>query len=207
LVGATKAGDHLVTVATEHSAVIAVAKRLESMGRTLTVVGTNISGRVDPAAVAAACRPETRLVSVMAINNETGTRQPIDAIAAHCRARGILFHTDATQALTTTGIDVRAGQIDLASISGHKLYGPQGIGALYVRDGVEVEPLIVGGGQQNDRRSGTVPVALAVGLGAAARVAVQRRQADGRRIAALRERLWQGLERAIPGARRSAAAE
>lgn len=203
LVGATRPGDHLVTVATEHSAVTAVARRLETMGRSLTVVGTDGSGQVDPAAVAAALRPETRLVSVMAINNETGTRQPIAAIAAMCRSRGILFHTDATQALTTTAIDVRAGLIDLLSISGHKLYGPQGIGALFVRDGVDLEPIIVGGGQQGDRRSGTVPVALAVGLGVAARVALQRRSADAERIAALRERLWEAIRGRVPDARRT----
>ncbi len=207
LVGATRPGDHLVTVATEHSAVLAVARRLETMGRTLTIVGTDGLGRVDPAQVVAAIRPETRLVSVMAVNNETGTRQPIDRIAAECRARGVLFHTDATQALTTTAIDVRAGQIDLLSISGHKLYGPQGIGALFVRDGVEIEPIIVGGGQQNDRRSGTVPVALAVGLGAAARVALRRRAEDAVRIAGLRERLWQGILARIPDARRTVPAE
>ncbi|MGF1625507.1 MAG: cysteine desulfurase family protein [Alphaproteobacteria bacterium] len=207
LAGATQPGHHLVTVATEHSAVLAVAHRLESQGRTLTIVGTDDAGRVDPAAIAAACRAETRLVSVMAVNNETGTRQPIEEIAAGCRANGILFHCDATQALTTTAIDVRGQAIDLLSISSHKLYGPQGIGALFVRDGVAVAPLIVGGGQQNDRRSGTVPVALAAGFGAACRVAIARREADGARIASLRERLWAGLSRAIPDARRTVPTE
>ena len=206
LVGATRPGDHLITVETEHSAVIAVARRLETQGRTVTIVGTDGAGRVDPAAIAAACRPETRLVSVMAINNETGTRQPIGEIGTHCRANDILFHSDATQALTTTAIDVRTQPIDLLSISSHKLYGPQGIGALFVRDGVEVEPLIIGGGQQNDRRSGTVPVALAAGFGAACRAAISGRDADHVRIAALRDRLWERLS-GIPEARRTVPAE
>ena len=206
LVGATRPGDHLVTVATEHSAVLAVARHLETQGRTVTVVDTDRQALVDPDAIAAALRPETRLVSVMTVNNETGTKQPIDAIGALCRERRILFHTDATQALTTTRFDVRAQPIDLLSISGHKLYGPQGIGALFVRDGVTVAPLIIGGGQQGDRRSGTVAVGLAAGFGAACRVALSQRDADAIRITALRDRLWSGLseihgiERTVPPA-------
>lgn len=207
LVGATRPGDHLITVATEHAAVLAVAQRLETMGRTLTIVGTDGHGRVDPAELAAAFRPETRLVSVMALNNETGTCQPIAAIGALCRDRGILFHTDATQALSTSAIDIHAEKIDLLSMSAHKLYGPQGIGALFVRDGVAIEPLIVGGGQQNDRRSGTVPVALAAGFGAACRAAMANLLADNAHMTGLRERLWDRLRAGIPGVKRTVPAE
>ncbi|MEZ5666665.1 MAG: cysteine desulfurase family protein [Alphaproteobacteria bacterium] len=207
LIGATAPGDHLITVATEHPAVLAVAEDLRERGRTVTVVAVDGHGRVSADAIADAFRPETRLVSVMAVNNETGARQPVDAIARACRDRGILFHTDATQALTTGRIDVGTTPIDLLSLSGHKLYGPQGIGALFVRAGVALKPLFVGGGQQADRRSGTVPVALAAGLGAACRAAIAMRDDEGARLQTLRERLWQGLARAVPGIRRTVPAD
>jgi cysteine desulfurase len=203
IIGATRPGDHLITQATEHSAVLASAERAEQKGRGVTIVGVDRHGLVDPDAIRAAIRPETRLASVMAINSETGARQPVAEIARVCRAAGVLYHCDATQALSTVAFDLGALPIDLMSLSSHKIHGPQGIGALYVRDGVAVEPIIVGGGQQNDRRSGTVPVALAVGFGAACRAVIAKRDADAVRLTELRERLWQGLSAAIPQAVRT----
>lgn len=203
ILGATRPGDHLITQATEHSAVLASAERAEATGRGVTIVGVDRHGLVDPDSVSAAIRPETRLVSVMAINSETGAMQPVAEIGRACRERGVLYHCDATQAMSTLAFDMGALPIDLMSLSSHKIHGPQGIGALYVRDGVAVEPIIVGGGQQNDRRSGTVPVALAVGFGAACRAVIAKREADNARLTALRERLWQVLSAAVPQAVRT----
>ena len=207
LIGATTIGDHVITAATEHPAVLAVAEHLETIGRTVTIVGVNAYGQVDPSHIASAVRPETKLVSVMAVNNETGCKQPFDAIAALCRDCGILFHTDATQALTTERILVHEQHVDLLSLSGHKLYGPQGIGALFIRNGVAIKPMFIGGGQQEGRRSGTVPVALAVGLGAACRAAATLRDDEHVRLADLRDRLWSGIVREVPDAVRTVPAE
>ncbi len=201
--GTVRAGDHVITVATEHPAVLSCVEWLAEMGARTTVLPVDRDGRVDPAAVADAIADDTALVTVMAVNNETGIVQPIEEIAEICRARGVLFHTDATQAVGTRRIDVSAAPIDLLSISGHKIYGPQGIGALYVRNGTTLHPTIHGGGQQAGRRSGTVPVGLTVGLGTACAVALERRDDDAARMTALRERLWGHLQAGIPGAARN----
>jgi cysteine desulfurase len=134
----------------------------------------------------------------MAANNEIGTLQPLARIGALCRTRGATFHCDGVQALTTQTLDVAALGIDLLSLSGHKLYGPQGIGALYVRGGISLRPLTHGGGQQGGRRAGTLPVALSVGLGAACRLALAQRHADKERLAALRDRLLAALAQGVP---------
>lgn len=164
-------GDHLVTLATEHHAVLDAAHQAEREGFRVTVLPVGPDGRVDPDAFDAALTPRTVLASAMWVNNEIGVVQPIAELAARCAARGVLFHTDAAQALTTQPIDVRSAPIDLISLTAHKAYGPKGIGALFVRRGrprVEIEPLSFGGGQERGLRSGTLPVPLIVGFGVAA---------------------------------------
>lgn len=166
--------DGVVTVATEHSSVLESARLLERDGFRLTLLPVDGDGLVDPAALAAAVDNRTAIVSVMAANNETGVIQPLGELAAIAKAAGALFHTDASQAYGRMPLDIRALGIDLLSLSGHKIGGPQGVGALYVRPSppAALEPLIVGGGQQRGLRAGTVPVPLAVGLGEAARLPV-----------------------------------
>ena len=182
----------LVTVATEHSAILEPARWLASLGVELTVLAVGADGLVRLEDVAAAIGPGTALVSVMLVNNEIGVVQPVAEIAALARAAGALMHCDAAQAFGRVPIDVAALGVDLLSISGHKIYGPQGIGALYRRAGVALAPLLHGGGQEAGR-SGTVPVALAVGLGAAARVASERMVADAAHVEALWARARSGL--------------
>ncbi len=180
----------LVTLATEHSCVLETAKWLESIGCGLTVVGVGRDGLVDRAALAAALGPDVALVSAMLVNNETGVIQPVAEIAALAHAAGALMHCDAAQGFGK--VDVTALGADLVSVSGHKIYGPKGIGALYRRAGVELVPLLHGGGQE-DGRSGTLPPALCVGLGTAAAIAAERMTADAAHVAALGDRLLAGL--------------
>lgn len=164
-------GDHLVTAATEHKAVLDTATAAEREGFRVTRLPVGSDGRVDPEAVRAAITERTLLVSMMWVNNETGTIQPIEAVGAICREHGVLFHTDAAQAPAWIPIDLASLPVDLASFSGHKIYGPKGIGALYVRRGrprIRIEPLSYGGGQERGLRSGTLPVPLIVGFGEAA---------------------------------------
>ncbi|HMB06792.1 MAG TPA: aminotransferase class V-fold PLP-dependent enzyme, partial [Isosphaeraceae bacterium] len=164
-------GDHLVTAATEHKAVLDPMRRLAREGWDLTIVAPDEFGLVSAEAVEAAMTGRTVLVSVMAANNEVGTINPIGAIGRVCRARGVLFHTDATQAVGKVPLDVEAEAIDLLSLSAHKFHGPKGVGALYVRrrgPSVRLTPLFDGGGHERGFRSGTVPVPLVVGLGEAA---------------------------------------
>ena len=177
----------LVTIATEHSAVIEPARWLARLGVDLVVLPVAEDGRVCLADAAAAIGPETALVSAMLVNNETGVVQPVAELARLARGAQAIMHSDAAQAFGKVPIDVDALGVDLLSISGHKIYGPPGIGALYRRAGVALAPLLHGGGQQPDR-SGTVPVALAVGLGAAARVARERMADDAAHVAALADR-------------------
>jgi cysteine desulfurase len=174
-------GRHLVVSAIEHEAVLATARRLAESGRVdLTVVDCDRQGRIDPAAVASAVRPETVLVSVMLANNEVGTVQDVPAIAAAVRARNprSLVHTDAVQALGRLPLGLDALGVDLLSLSAHKAYGPQGVGALIARHGVFPAAQITGGGQERERRSGTENVAGIVGFGAAAELAERRRETD-----------------------------
>lgn len=188
--GQTRRG--LVTIATEHTAVLEPARWLAGLGVELTVLPVGPDGLVRLDAVAAAVGSKTALVSAMLVNNEIGVIQPIAEIARTARAAGALMHCDAAQAFGRVPIDVGKLGIDLLSISGHKIYGPMGIGALYRREGVALAPLLHGGGQESGR-SGTVPVALAVGLGEAARIAGERIAEDAAHVDALWTRARAGL--------------
>ncbi|CAL1685897.1 unnamed protein product [Lasius platythorax] len=165
--------NHVVTTQTEHKCVLDSCRALEAEGFDVTYISVNSNGLIDLNELEAAIRPSTSLVSVMMVNNEIGVKQPIEEIGVICRKKKVFFHTDAAQAVGKVPINVNAMNIDLMSISGHKLYGPKGIGALYVRrrPRVRVEPLQSGGGQERGMRSGTVPAPLAVGLGAACELA------------------------------------
>lgn len=189
-------GRHLVTVATEHKAVLDSMHALERDGWTVTVLPVARDGRVDPAAVKAALRPDTVLVSVMHANNETGVIQPIEEIGAITRAAGVLFHCDAVQSAGKIPFDVERANVDLASLSAHKLYGPKGVGALYVRrkPRVRLTTQIDGGGHERGFRSGTLNVPGIVGFGVACALAGAERDAEAARVLALRERLRRGLE-------------
>ena len=188
-------GGHLVTVTTEHKAVLDVCARLEREGCTVTRVPVERDGRADVARFAAALRPDTVLASVMTANNEIGVLQPVAALAHECRARGVWFHTDAVQAAGHVPLDVAALDVDLASFSAHKMYGPKGVGALYVRRAskIELEPQMVGGGQERGLRAGTLNVPGIVGFGAAAAIAHAEMAAEAVRVAALRDRLLDRL--------------
>lgn len=197
-------GKHLVTTAAEHKSVLDPAKKLRRMGYEATVLPVDQYGKVDPQQVADAMRPETVLVSVMSANNEVGTYSPIAEIGRFCRERGVLFHTDAAQSIGKSPIDLKATAVDLLSFSGHKIYGPKGVGVLCVcqeSTPVKLEPLLDGGGHERRLRSGTLPVPLIVGLGVACEIASQEMQGEETRLRALRERLWCGLEEALPGIR------
>ncbi|KAL6429733.1 hypothetical protein ACFW04_007558 [Cataglyphis niger] len=165
--------NHIVTTQTEHKCVLDSCRALEAEGFDVTYISVNSNGLIDLNELEAAIRPSTALVSIMTVNNEIGVRQPIEEIGVICRKKKVFFHTDAAQAVGKIPVDVNAMNIDLMSISGHKLYGPKGIGALYVRrrPRVRVEPLQSGGGQERGMRSGTVPAPLAVALGAACELA------------------------------------
>ncbi|HEY4136450.1 MAG TPA: aminotransferase class V-fold PLP-dependent enzyme [Alphaproteobacteria bacterium] len=186
---------HVVTAVTEHKCVLESVRRLERQGFRVTWLGVDGDGSIDLRELEAALTDETLLVSVMAANNEIGTLAPLAEIGALCRARDVLFHTDAAQAFGKVPLDVNAMNIDLMSISAHKVYGPKGIGALYVRrrPRVRLEPLIDGGGQERGLRSGTLPAPLCVGFGEAAAVAGQDMAAEAPRLQVLRDRLRDGL--------------
>lgn len=188
-------GRHFVTTAVEHPATIEPMRRLERRGYTLTAVGVDATGRVDPEEIRRAIRPETILISVMHAQNEVGTLEPIAEIGAIAKSAGVLFHVDAAQSMGKAPVDVKAMQADFVSIAGHKLYAPKGIGALYVRSGVEVEPLICGASQESGRRAGTENVIMSVGLGKAAELAAA--HLNDPTIARLRDRLWAGLSKAF----------
>jgi len=193
---------HLVISAIEHSALLAPARSLAREGFELTEVPPDTEGRIDPAAVAGALRPDTRLVSIILANNETGVRQDLASIGEACAARGVFLHTDATQAAGKVPIDVRALGVHLLSCSAHKMHGPKGAGALYARrrtPRVPLAPLIEGGGQERGLRSGTLNVPGIVGFGAACAIAAREMEADAVRVAALRERLETGLLATAPG--------
>jgi cysteine desulfurase len=189
-------GNHLVSSATEHRAVLDPLKRLARDGWEVSIVRPDADGLVTADAIEAALTNRTVLVSVMAANNEIGTINPIAAIGRLCRARAILFHTDASQAVSMIPLDVGADAIDLLSFSGHKIYGPKGVGALYVRrrdPQVRLTPLFDGGGHERGSRSGTIAVPLVVGLGAAADLAMREREAEAGRLRELRDRLHAGI--------------
>ncbi len=193
-------GTHLVSVCTEHKAILDTCKALERRGFEVTLLPVGPDGLVTADDVAAALRDDTTLVSVMHGNNEIGVVQPIREIGALCRDRGIVFHTDAAQTFGKLPLDVHDDNLDLVSISGHKMYGPKGIGALYVRrtrPRMRLTAQIDGGGHERGMRSGTLPVPLIVGLGEAAALAVEEREAEAARMIELRTRLWSGLSSQI----------
>lgn len=186
---------HLVTCATEHKSVLEPMDALRREGFTVTVLPVAADGRLSAEAVQEALQPETGLVSIMAANNEIGVLQPLKAIASVCQERGVLFHTDAAQAIGKVQIDLADLQVDLLSLSGHKIYGPMGIGAIYVRRSRRLRPLALmqGGAQEGGLRPGTVPTPLVVGLGEACEVAGREFEQEGTRLLALRRRLIDAL--------------
>ncbi|GMT00622.1 hypothetical protein PENTCL1PPCAC_22796 [Pristionchus entomophagus] len=187
--------NHIITVATEHKCVLDSCRSLEQEGFRVTYLPVAPNGLITVDDVAQAIRPETSLVSVMSVNNEIGVIQPISEIGALCRSKKIFFHTDAAQAVGKIPLDVNKMNIDLMSVSGHKMYGPKGIGALFVRrrPRVRIETQMSGGGQERGMRSGTLPVPLCVGMGEAARIAEREMEMDKRHIDALSHRLIQGI--------------
>ncbi|WP_306187404.1 MULTISPECIES: cysteine desulfurase family protein [unclassified Streptomyces] len=192
---------HVITQVTEHPAILETCRALERLhGVQVTCLPVDENGLVRPSALAAALTEHTVLVSVMAANNETGALQPIAELARVTHAYDALFHCDAAQAVGKVPLDVRQWGVDLLTVVGHKMYAPKGIAALYVRDGITLEPLVPGGGQERGLRAGTENVALAVALGAAAELAAQELAAGGHdRIRGLRDRLHAGLVEALPG--------
>lgn len=192
-------GDHLITVATEHKATLDAVKRLERQGNQVTVLPVGPDGRLDLAQLEAAITDKTLVVSVMAANNEIGVIQPLTEIGAICKKHGVLFHTDAVQAAGKIELDVQAMNIDLMSLSAHKVYGPKGVGALYVRrkPRVRLTAIIDGGGHERGMRSGTLNVPGIVGMGAAFDIARQEMAEENARLKALRDRLWTGLKQKL----------
>lgn len=192
VLASSNAGGHVITQSTEHPAILKPLQFLERLGTEVTCVPVDGNGRVDPDAIRRAITPRTTLITVMHANNETGTIQPIEDIGTIAREHGIRFHTDAAQSIGKIPADVDALGVDLLSIAGHKLYAPKGIGALYVRKGVGLEPLIHGAGHENGRRAGTESALLAAGFGEACAIARDLAAMDG--IRALRDRLWHALQ-------------
>ena len=200
-VAMAKGSGHIITTAIEHHAVLHTCQWLEKRGFQVTYLPVDEYGRVTAAQVEKALRPDTILVSVMAANNEVGTIQPIAEIGAICRGRGVLFHTDAVQAVGALPIDVQTMNIDLLSLSGHKLHGPKGAGALYVRKGVKLDSYLHGGAQERGFRAGTENVPAIVGLGKAIEIAQVNLAENAARMTALRQRLIDGLMDRVPGTR------
>ncbi len=193
---------HVVTSAIEHPSVLEAVRRVEREGGRITILPpddrtSELPGRIHPEQVAEALTPETGLVSIMAANNEIGTLQPIAQIGAVCREKGVLFHVDAVQAMSTQAVSVEAWNADLVSVSSHKIYGPKGVGALVVRrrrPRIRLEPLIVGGGHERGLRSGTLNVPAIIGFAAACDLLAAERESDVARVRRLRDRLYDGLK-------------
>ncbi len=198
-VASARGGGHVVTTAVEHPAVLATARALEREGRVrLPVVGVDRFGRVDPGEVASALAADTVLVSVMLANNEVGTLEPVAEIAALCRRRGVAVHTDAAQAVGKVPVDVEALGVDLLTVAGHKVYAPKGVGALFVRRGTALDPLLRGAGHERGLRAGTENVPGIAGLGAACEIARREGAADAARLAVLRDDLEARLAAGFP---------
>lgn len=187
--------NHVITTQTEHKCVLDSCRAIENEGFEVTYLSVQKNGIIDLNELEAALRPETSLVSIMTVNNEIGVRQPMEEIGEMCRARKVFFHTDAAQAVGKIPIDVNKLKVDLMSISGHKIYGPKGIGALYVRrrPRVRIEPIMSGGGQERGMRSGTVPHPLVVGLGSACDIAAREMEYDSVHVNGLSKRLIDGI--------------
>jgi cysteine desulfurase len=194
-------GKHFITTAVEHDAVLNSAKFLEQVGFRCTVLPVDKYGQVSAAQVADAIEPDTVLVSVMHANNEVGTIQPIEEISKVTKERGVFLHSDAVQTFGQLPENVDALGVDLLSLSSHKIYGPKGMGALYVRSGTPISPVLFGGGQERARRSGTENVAGIVGFGEAARILMTVRESESNRLRALRELMRFEIERRIPDAK------
>lgn len=202
-IGLTSGRDEIVSVATEHPAVLETVRALAEDGIRIRIIGVRPDGVVDPAQVQESVCDRTAVVSVMLVNNEIGVVQPVSEIAAIAHNYGALMHTDATQAAGRMAVDVDTLNVDLLSLSSHKMYGPMGIGILYVRDSTfkRLSPVITGGGQERGLRSGTVPVHLAVGFGKACEIAVAEMEPESSRIRELTAVLWSSLSRYLPGIR------
>ena len=196
-----KKGGHIITSAVEHHAVLHTAQYLEKQGFEVTYLPVDGKGRVNPADVKTALRSDTILISIMAANNEIGAVQPIEEIGAIAREAGVLFHTDAVQAVGHVPVDVERWKVDLLSLSAHKFHGPRGVGALYVKKPLRLPPLIHGGGQERGRRSGTENVAGIAGMTAALEEAVAGLEGESARLTALRDRLIDGILAAVPRSR------
>ncbi|HTV56307.1 MAG TPA: cysteine desulfurase NifS [Terriglobia bacterium] len=194
----TTATKHVVTTAIEHHAVLYAARALENRGVSVTYVPVGESGVVDPGDIERSLRPQTVLVSVMHANNELGTIQPVEEIATLARERGIAFHTDAVQSAGKVPVDAGALGVRLLSLSAHKFHGPKGVGALYVRKGASLRPLMFGGHHERDRRPGTENVPAIVGLGRAAEIAREHLDEEAAHVRRLRDRLEEGLLHSVP---------
>ena len=196
-----KKGNHIITTKIEHHAVLHTCEFLEKFGFEVTYLDVNEEGFVDLKQLEEAITDKTILVSIMFANNEIGTIQPIKEIGALCREKKVLFHTDAVQAVGSVPVDVKEMNIDLLSLAGHKLYGPKGIGALYIRKGVRIDNLIHGGGQERGRRAGTENIPGVVGLGKAIEIATENIEENRARLTVLRDKLIDGILERIPYAR------
>ena len=198
---------HVVTCATEHPCVLESCRALRRAGFEVMELPVREDGLLDLDRLSAALRPDTALVSIMTANHEIGVIQPVARIAQLCQERGVLLHTDAAQAAGRIPLGVAALGVDLMSLSAHKLHGPKGIGALYVRRGLRIEPLLAGGGQERKLRPGTLPTPLCVGFGTACALAQEELAVETPRVRALRDRLCDGLRHALPEIRLNGAAE
>lgn len=193
-------GKHIITTAIEHHAVLKTCRQLEQEGFEVTRVRPDGEGRIDPGEIRKAIRKDTILVTVMAANNEIGTLEPVGEIGRICREQGVVFHTDAVQAAGAVAIDVREAGCDLLSLSGHKFYGPKGIGALYIHEGTRLDPLIAGGQQERGFRAGTENLPGIVGLGKAITLAAENLDRNAGHMRRMRDRLTDGLLASVPGA-------
>lgn len=190
-------GKHIITTNVEHHAILHTCEYLEKQGYSVTYLPVDQDGLVTAEQVAAAIRPDTILVSIMFANNEVGTIMPIQEIGAVCKEKGVLFHTDAVQAVGHIPVDVQAMHIDMLSLSAHKFHGPKGVGALYCRKGIRLPSYIMGGAQEKGRRAGTENVAGIVGLGAAIELATEQLEENRAKMTALRDRLMTGIQARI----------
>lgn len=190
-------GKHIITTNVEHHAILHTCEYLEKQGYSVTYLPVDQDGLVTAEQVAAAIRPDTILVSIMFANNEVGTIMPIQEIGAVCKEKGVLFHTDAVQAVGHIPVDVQAMHIDMLSLSAHKFHGPKGVGALYCRKGIRLPSYIMGGAQERGRRAGTENVAGIVGLGAAIQLATEQLEENRAKMTALRDRLMTGIQTRI----------
>ena len=193
-----KKGRHIITTAIEHHAILHTCAQLEKEGFEVTYLPVDEYGFVTPEQLDAAIRPDTTLVSIMTANNEIGTIEPIAELAAVCKKRGVLFHTDAVQAIGSVKIDVKAMGIDMLSISGHKFHAPKGIGVLYIRKGVRLQQFMNGGAQERNRRAGTENLASIVGIGKAIEIATADIDAHNKKLSAIRDHMIERILKEIP---------